>query len=143
MNGDSTYTLSGSIFGARKLIEIRFRMCGPPLFQIWPSREIWRFCGPIFGTTRRFQNGTVKMFFFVLSKLYMRFRGPIFGIVFRGSYFCGPLFSHILRIKKSSFVVILFYFNFIALVSRSFPKYFILISMSRDIGVRNILEACL
>ena len=32
---DTTCALSGSIFGAGKSIEIRFRMCGPPLFQIY------------------------------------------------------------------------------------------------------------
>ena len=32
---DTTCALSGSIFGAGKSIEIRLRMCGPPLFQIY------------------------------------------------------------------------------------------------------------
>ena len=31
---DTTFALSGSIFGAGKSIEIRLRKCGPPLFQI-------------------------------------------------------------------------------------------------------------
>ena len=37
-NGDSwdtTCALSGSISGAGKSIEIRLRMCGPPLFQLY------------------------------------------------------------------------------------------------------------
>ena len=62
---------SGSISGAGKLIEIRLRMCGPPLFQLYmlvaslnavsffvcctgrPLLLILRFCGLIFGTARR------------------------------------------------------------------------------------------
>ena len=32
---DTTCALSGSISGAEKSIEIRFRMCGPPLFQLY------------------------------------------------------------------------------------------------------------
>ena len=32
---DTTCALSGSISGAGKSIEIRLRMCGPPLFQLY------------------------------------------------------------------------------------------------------------
>ena len=35
MPADATCALSGSISGAGKSIEIRLRMCGPPLFQLY------------------------------------------------------------------------------------------------------------
>ena len=109
---DTTCALSGSISGAGKSIEIRLRMCGPPLFQIYmlialskPScnflfvARVGLCCGfcdfavsflvPPDGP----KNGTVKVLFFCsFTKLCMRsqkgdrqavpFLGPCLGSFF-------------------------------------------------------------